>query len=287
MSRRVEMLSDALNDAAYRAHDALSAQTAQMKATLDTAEGLLTQRVEILATNLNDAAVRANETLAGRAAQMKNTVETAESSLSHRLEILSGNLIDAAARASETVAGRTAQLRATMETVEGTLKMAAQSLDVQAAGFRAAASTAADAPINAAAELGRAAARIQEASDAAMSRAEFVLGRHERHRSAMNEQLQKLKDDADAFETALSLQRTGMENAIANLASDAQKFESVAGDAERHLDLMMANAPAAPASSPLPSRANPNSCAAPANMPPPSSLRWWRPCAMRARARRA
>ena len=240
--QKVESLSQAMNDAALRANDTLAVRATHMKATLDAAESVLTGRVETLSGNLSDAATRANDTIAGRAAQMKNTVEAAEAALNSRIEILSDALIDAAARASETVAGRTAQLKATLETVEGTLKMAAQSLDVQAAGFRAAANTAADAPLNAAAELGRAASRIQETSDAAMGRAEFVLARHEKHRAGMNEQLQKLKDDADAFETALSQQRTGMETAIAALSVEAQRFESVAGDAERHLDLMMANA---------------------------------------------
>jgi hypothetical protein len=198
--------------------------------------------VEALSGALDQAAIRANENLAGRAAQMKNTVETAEGVLNQRIEALAELLIAAAARASETVAGRTAQLKATIETVEGTLKMAAQSLDVQAAGFRAAANAAADAPFAAATELGRAAAGIQEVSDAAMGRAEFVLARHEKHRAGMNEQLQRLKDDADLFEAALSNQRAGMESAIAALAAQARQFEGAAGDAQQHLDLMMANA---------------------------------------------
>ncbi|HEX3753502.1 MAG TPA: hypothetical protein VHV26_00360 [Rhizomicrobium sp.] len=242
LAQRVAMLSDNLNDAANRSQNTLAAHTAQIASTLQTAENAFTSQVGILSGHLNDAAARANEALASRAAQMRNTVETAEGVLNQRIEALADALIAAAARASETVAGRTAQLKATLETVEGTLKMAAQSLDVQAAGFRAAANAAADAPLAAATELGRASGRIQEVSDAAMGRAEFVLARYEKHRAGVNEQLHKLKDDADAFETALSQQRTGMENAIATLAGEAQKFESVTGDAERHLDLMMVNA---------------------------------------------
>ena len=45
---------------------------------------------------------------------------------------LGDSLNEAASRAGENVAGRAAQLKATMESAESTLKMATQSLDVQA-----------------------------------------------------------------------------------------------------------------------------------------------------------
>ena len=161
---------------------------------------------------------------------------------SQRLENLSEQLTDSAARASETVAGRAAQLKATIETAEGTLKMAAQSLDVQAASFRAAANVAADSPRAAAVELDSQAKKIETVSDAALARAEFVLARQERHRTAMGDLLAKLKEDSAAFESALSAQRTGMEQAIGALGGEAKRFEMVTGDAERHLELIMANA---------------------------------------------
>jgi hypothetical protein len=242
LTGRVGSLSDTLNESAIRASDTVAARAAQMKSTVEAAETSLTQVVEYLSDTLVQAAGRSHETFASRAAQMRTTVEAAEGVLNARVEAMGSALIEAAARASETVAGRTAQLKAMIETVEGTLKMAAQSLDVQAAGFRAAASAAADAPLNAAAELSQAAARIQDASDAAIGRTEFLLARQERHRAGMNEQLQKLKEGAEAFESQLSQQHAGMESAITRLTAEAQRFESVAGDAERHLDLMMANA---------------------------------------------
>ncbi len=242
LTGRVEALSDALNESALHASDTMAARTVQMKTAVETAQSDLTQRIESLSGTLMESASRSHDVFASRAAQMKTTVDAAENALNARVEAMAGALIDAAARASETVAGRTAQLKAIIETVEGTLKMAAQSLDVQAAGFRAAANAAAEAPLKVAGELGQAAARIQEASDTAMGRAEFVLARHEKQRGFLNEQLQKLKDDADAFETHFSQQRTGMETAITRLVSEAQRFEAAAGDAERHLDLMMMNA---------------------------------------------
>lgn len=159
-----------------------------------------------------------------------------------RLESVADHLYEAASRATETVAGRAAQMKSAIETAEGSLKMAAQSLDVQAAGFRAAAHAAAEAPHNAAVELDSQAKKIEAVSDAALARAEFVLARQEKHRSAMTEMLAKLKEDSALFEAALSQQRAGMESAIGALGGEAKRFEMVTGDAERHLELIMANA---------------------------------------------
>ena len=44
------------------------------------------------------------------------------------------------------------------------------------------------------------------------------------------------------FEGALAQQRAGMEQAIGALGGEAKRFEMVTGDAERHLELIMANA---------------------------------------------
>lgn len=159
-----------------------------------------------------------------------------------RIEATAGTLADAAARASEVVAGRTAQLKATMESAEGTLKGAGTSLDSHAANFRAAAEAAAEAPHAAAVEIDRQAKRIEAVSDAAMARAEFVLGRHERHRGAMNELLQRLKDEGQTFEAALGGEREAMEKAIAALSAQAEEFEQLSSEAQRGIEQMMANA---------------------------------------------
>jgi len=161
-----------------------------------------------------------------------------------RIETVSGTLSDSAARTAETVAGRVAQLKALIESAEVSLKSASATLDTQAAGFRAAAGAAAEAPQAAAVELDRQAKRIEAVSDAAMARAEFVLGRQERHRAAMNELMQRLKDESAAFEAALAKERSSIERAVQTLGGEAQKFENVTGEAERHLEEIMANAAA-------------------------------------------
>lgn len=180
---------------------------------------------------------------AGARAQVRSdTIAARLNQESTRIETLGDQLLEAAGRAGETVAGRAAQLKATMESAEGTLKMATQSLEVQAAGFRAAVTLAADAPLDVTKTLEAQAQRIQDVADQAMARAEFVLARHEKHRAQMSELVERLKSESEFFESALSQQRVGMENAIDLLGGEARKFETVTGDAERHLELIMANA---------------------------------------------
>jgi hypothetical protein len=161
-----------------------------------------------------------------------------------RIDATANTLADAAARASEVVAGRTAQLKSTIESAEGTLKTAGGTLDSHAANFRAAANAAAEAPHTAAVELDRQAKRIEAVSDAAMARAEFVLGRHERHRGAMNEMLGRLKDESTGFEAALGEQREAMEHSIGTLVAQAENFENMSEEAQRGIEQMMANATA-------------------------------------------
>ena len=198
-------------------------------------------RLRALETSLENQIGALDE--AGARAEMRTqSIAARLSQESQRLESASDQMSDAASRSSEMVAGRSAHLKSVIEAAEGSLKMAAQSLDVQAAGFRAAAHAAAEAPHAAAVELDEQSKKIETVSDAALARAEFVLARQEKHRAAMGDMLARLKEDSAMFEGTLAQQRAGMESAIGALGGEARRFEMVTGDAERHLELIMANA---------------------------------------------
>ena len=242
LKETAQSLSGHFIEAAARATDVMADRSTQMKATIDSTEHSLKSSAQAMSDQFVEAASRASQTLANRSAQLKVSIDTAEASLQAMTQTLSERFTGAAASATELVAGRAAQLKATIETAEGSLKMAGQSLDVHAAKFRATAQEAADAPLRAAQELDGRAKKIEEVAEGTMARAEFVLARQEKQRAAMSELLAKLKEEGDAFDAALTGQRASMEAAIGAVGEETKRFESVTGDAERHLDTIMTNA---------------------------------------------
>jgi len=207
--------------------DALNAGLDGAFARLRALESVLENQIAAL----DEASARADVRAESVAARMSHERE--------RIDSVAAYLSDTASRASEIVAGRAAQLKAMIESAEGTLKTAGHLLEAQAASFRAAAQAASEAPQSAAVELDKQAKQIEAVSDAAMARAEFVLGRHERHRATMAELLQRLKQEGTALESNLAQQRSTMEQAIGALGEQARVFGTIASETERQLDSIM------------------------------------------------
>jgi len=224
---------EAFGHSTSRAQDILAAQVEQLKAVIGSAGDVLMDGTIRAHELLAERTERANDLISSRVTQMKTVIESSE-----------GALDRAAGQASEHLAGRVAQLQAIMETAEGKLIAASQTLEKQTGDFRASVESAAQAPHTVAVELDKHAKQIEQVADATMARAEFVLGRHERHRAQMNDLLQKLRDEGQAFDTAIANERGALEKAIASLSPQARKFETLASDTERQVEMIMSNAAA-------------------------------------------
>ncbi len=158
------------------------------------------------------------------------------------IENVAESLDQAAARASESLAGRAAQLKTLMEQAGDELKSAGQLLDTQGAQFRDAAEKAAAAPAAAAIELDRQSKKIETAAEKATSRAEFVLGRQERQRIAMNELVVRLREESTNFEKTLETQKNAIERAAEVLSGEAKRFDELSAQGLQRVELAMESA---------------------------------------------
>lgn len=210
-----------------------------LNAGLDTAFGRMRALEDLLRTQieaLDQSGGRLDErgqTLAGRLDESRRQIETAATTITA-----------AAVQAGETMAGRATQLKSTIEAAQNSLENASGQLETQTAHFRQAASEAAEAPHAASVELDKQTKRIEAAAEAATARAEFVLNRQERHRDAMAEMLEQIKERGLAFETALAAEREAMERMLSGLDGEAKKFDQTVAETQRRLDALMSTASA-------------------------------------------
>jgi len=160
------------------------------------------------------------------------------------IEQLTRRMDEVSSRAAETLAGRAAQLKTMLESAGGEIRAAGTSLEAQAAQFREAVETAAAVPRDTALELDRQAKQIESAADTAVARAEFVLARQERQRTAMAELLVQLKEDASKFDVTVEAHCATASRTALVLSAEAKKLDEIADDGLRRIDAAMANAEA-------------------------------------------
>jgi hypothetical protein len=129
-----------------------------------------------------------------------------------------------------------------LESAGGEIRAAGSSLETQATQFREAVETAAAVPRDTALELDRQAKQIESAADTAVARAEFVLARQERQRTAMAELLAQLKEDAAKFDVTVEAHCATASRTALMLSAEAKKLDEIADEGLRRIDAAMANA---------------------------------------------
>jgi hypothetical protein len=212
--------------------DAMSAGLDAVFGRLRALETALEDRV----AELEDASARAGvkaETIAQRLQAERESIEQ----LTRRMDEVSS-------RAAEMLAGRAAQLKTMIESAGGEIRAAGSSLEAQAAQFREAVESAAAVPRDTALELDRQSKQIESAADTAVARAEFVLARQERQRTAMAELLAQLKEDAAKFDVTVEAHCAAATRTAQLLTAEAKKLDEIADDGLRRIDAAMANAEA-------------------------------------------
>jgi len=124
-------LSGHFVEVAARATDVMADRSAEMRASIDSAEATLRETGKVLSVHFIDAAARATGVIADRAIQMQSAISEADESLKGTAQSLSTHFIDAAARATDVMADRSAQMKATIDGAEQALKTTAQTMSDQ------------------------------------------------------------------------------------------------------------------------------------------------------------
>ena len=210
--------------------DAMSAGLDAVFGRLRALETALEDRV----AQLEDAGARAGV----KAESIAQRLETEREGI----EQLTRRMDEVSSRAAEMLAGRAAQLKTMLESAGGEIRAAGASLETQATQFREAVETAAAVPRDTALELDRQAKQIESAADTAVARAEFVLARQERQRTAMAELLSQLKEDAAKFDVTVEAHCATASRTALMLSAEAKKLDEIADDGLRRIDAAMANA---------------------------------------------
>lgn len=277
IGRAVRRELDALNaglDTAFSRMRMLEGQVSAQISALDDATSQLQARGEAISGQLNDgrnaltesaealtaAAADAGQSVSGQLKIARNDIDDTTRALrisaAEAADTLTSRLINtrsafdeiaaalnaSASQAGDTVAGRVAQLKTIIEAADNVLSNAAGRLDKETSSFREATQHAAQMPREVAAALDEQVKRIEDVSEAALSRAEFVLGKQESHRAAMNDMLSQLKADSVALEGKMAGERQAMEKILTTLDSESKRFQALAGESERRIDAIMAAA---------------------------------------------
>ncbi len=210
--------------------DAMSAGLDAVFGRLRALETALEDRV----AQLEDAGARAGVKAESIAQRLQTEREG--------IEQLTRRMDEVSSRAAEMLAGRAAQLKTMLESAGGEIRAAGASLETQATQFREAVETAAAVPRDTALELDRQAKQIESAADTAVARAEFVLARQERQRTAMAELLAQLKEDAAKFDVTVEAHCATASRTALMLSAEAKRLDEIADEGLRRIDAAMANA---------------------------------------------
>ena len=208
-----------------------------MSAGLDAVFG----RLRALETALEDRVAQLEDASARAGVKAESIAQRLETER-EGIEQLTRRMDEVSSRAAEMLAGRAAQLKTMLESAGGEIRAAGSSLETQATQFREAVETAAAVPRDTALELDRQAKQIESAADTAVARAEFVLARQERQRTAMAELLAQLKEDAAKFDVTVEAHCATASRTALMLSAEAKKLDEIADEGLRRIDAAMANA---------------------------------------------